>query len=104
MSDKQRYQEILRGVRSDLKYMETTLFSALVKKVTERSYVIDEETKNWIFDVFLDKLYEIHVKIVTIFEDFGLMEVELPLLDIQSKVQGMAYSIRMGAHRQWYEK
>jgi len=78
MSDKQKFQEILNQIRSDLKLLKETLFQELSKKVNHFSFNVDEKTRNWIFDVFLDKLFAVHTKIVKTFEDFGLKDVNLP--------------------------
>ena len=75
MSEKQKFQEILNQIRSDLKFLEGTLLQQLKAKVNPLNYGVDEKTKNWIFDVFLDKLFSVHTKIVKTFEDFGLMDV-----------------------------
>lgn len=89
MSDKAKFQEILRGVRSDLKYLDETLLSILLKKIMDKNYEIDAEIRNWIFDVFLDKLYEIHFKMTRIFEDFGL-KTHLPMFTIRFYAEQIA--------------
>jgi hypothetical protein len=92
MSEKQRYQEILKSVRSDLKYLDI-LFSELEKKCEKaKLYHIEEELKNWIFDVFLDKLYEIDTRIIMIFKDFGLTNAELPLKPVRYYAEEIAFA------------
>lgn len=72
MSERQCFQEILRGVRGDLTYFRETLFPVLLSKIKMKNYKIDVEIKDWIYDTLLDKLYEIDAKVAKIFEGFGL--------------------------------
>ena len=64
MSGRQAFQEIIAGIRSDLKYLKE--LSAILWAM-RRYDPIDIEEKNevrdWISDVFLDKMYEASAKV-----------------------------------------
>jgi hypothetical protein len=96
MSNRQLFQEILSGIRSDLSFVKKDLFQMLVKMIAERDYHIDEEIKIWVLDIFLDKVYEVDTKIVRVLADFGLMEPKLPMIDIK------LYSERLIFERGYY--
>lgn len=71
--------------------MEENLFQALRKRVLERNYRIDRELKNWVFDAFLDKTYEINAKITKILQDFGLSRPDLPVHAIKFNAEKIAF-------------
>ena len=51
-----KFDQILTNVRSDLEYIKK-LYAILVSKVRVGSD-IDNETKHWIMDVFIAKIYD----------------------------------------------
>lgn len=68
MSYKKQFEDIITFIRNDLKYL-SELYGKLVPQVTYSVgpyRIFSEEdkakTKEWIFDVFLDKVYEIDSK------------------------------------------
>lgn len=77
MSEQQHFQEIVKLIRNDLKLL-SELYSNLSTKLVFRSALtIDEQInqdidiKEWAFDVFLDKAYDVNAKIKRFFEDSG---------------------------------
>jgi len=72
MSAKQVFQEIVTGIRSDLKYLKEDLFSKLESKRWSDRYGHIDEVRSWILDVFLDKLFEINTKVERLFADFNI--------------------------------
>jgi len=96
MSDKQVFQEILEGIRSDLKHLKD-LFSILLNKRRYDPIGIGkgDEVRDWIFDVFLDKLYETHAKVERLFGDFGI-ERDLPIWEIKKCAEDIALAGGMG--------
>jgi hypothetical protein len=91
MSNKELFQEILSGIRSDLTFVKSVLFQKLVKILQEKDYCIDQEIKIWIFDVFLDKVYEIDAKIDQILADFDLKEHFLPVIDVKQYAERLIF-------------
>ncbi len=53
------FQEFLKTIRTDLRHI-VSLYQSLVSKVNAG---LTEETKEWIMDVFLDKVYEVNGKL-----------------------------------------
>ena len=47
MSERQKFQEILDQIRSEITLLKETLFRELAKKVQPYSYYVDEKTRNW---------------------------------------------------------
>jgi len=90
LSDKQRFQEILTEIRHDLQYLTFDLFFTLIKKIKAKNYQSDSETKDWIFDTFLDKWYEVDTKINMILRDFK-MKADVPLIPIKHYSEQVAY-------------
>lgn len=90
MSDKQRFQEIIAGIRSDLKYLKEDLFSIFVDKRRYDPYGKNDEVRNWILDVFLDKLFEVHSKIERLFSDFNIQR-DLPIWEIKKCAEDLAF-------------
>ncbi len=71
MSDQRRkdtFEELLRDIRSDLDNFKN-LHSILLGKV--RNITPDADIARWIFDVYLDKLYEIEAKLKKIAKDLN---------------------------------
>lgn len=66
--NKIKFEQLLADVRADLNTLKK-MCEILESKVSER--VPDEETKNWIFDVFLDKAFEIDLKTSKILVELG---------------------------------
>lgn len=93
MSGRQVFQEIVVGIRSDLKYLKEDLFSILLHKRQYDPYGEDDEVRNWILDVFLDKLFETHAKIERIFADFSIQR-DLPIWEIKNRAEELAFSNR----------
>jgi len=102
MSEKQRFQEILREIRSDMKFLKEDLFNELSSRVLGEvgstglygeihgGFIAPSELKNWIFDVFLDKCYEIEAKILKIIDDLGFKATKLTLDSIKGKAREIA--------------
>ncbi len=82
MSGRQVFQEIVAGIRSDLKYLKEDLFSILFDKRRYDPYGQKDEVRSWILDVFLDKLFETHAKIERLFDDFNIQR-DLPIWEIK---------------------
>jgi hypothetical protein len=95
MSEKQRFQEILNEIRGDLKFLKTDLFTQLLKLVMQKGYIVDADLRDWIYDTFLDKLFEIDVKIKKIISDLvPRFEADLPWI----KVKAIAERIACGSY------
>ena len=58
------FKEVVSQIREDLQQADA-LVDVIYKKVKDKSEV-DEETRNWIYDTFLDKIYEIRAKVKTL--------------------------------------
>lgn len=67
MSEKQRFQEILDELRNDITYI-ANLFDVLCKKFEE---LPRHEANKWMYDVFLDKIYETHAKTMKLLVDMS---------------------------------
>lgn len=98
MSQKQLFQQIVVSVRSDLKYLKENLMPILKEKRGKDLWGHNEEVKNWILDVFLDKLFEINANIEKLFDQFDVSR-DLPIWDIKRLVEDIAISPRaLGLH------
>lgn len=90
MSETQRFQEIVLGIREDLTFVEN-LYWMLNGKLVNNPYLDSDfsylETafgiREWIFDVFLDKIYEIDSKILKFLTDISLEALHKKLLSVQ---------------------
>ena len=91
MSSRQVFQDIVAGIRSDLKYLREDLFSLLANKRGYDPYGQNDEVRNWILDVFLDKLFEIHAKIERLFVDFNIQR-DLPIWEIKRCAEDLAFA------------
>lgn len=96
MSGREVFQEILAGIRSDLKFLKD-LYSILLNKRQYAPISIGkgDEVRDWIFDVFLDKLYETHAKVERVFGDFGIKR-DLPIWEIKRCAEDVALAEGMG--------
>jgi hypothetical protein len=91
MSEKQRFQEILNEVRGDLKFLKTDLFTVLLTRIVQNGYKVDSALRDWIFDTFLDKLFEIDVKIGKIISDLvPSFKPELPWIAVKARAEKIA--------------
>lgn len=103
MSNKQNFQDILEEIRKEIKFLKIDLFNELSKIVSNASncynrnleylhlFRFTQETRDWLFDAFLDKCYEANVKITRIIEDKLGYKVQLPISDIKTKVELLAF-------------
>lgn len=81
MSEAQKFQHIINGIREDLTFIEN-LYWILDSNLMSNPYLRSDfsyektafEIKEWILDVFLDKLYEIDSKIHKFLTDVSLVE------------------------------
>lgn len=92
MSEKQKFQEILADIRSDIEFIKNDMQPSIMSKLAERNYVADREFKDWVFDVFLDKLYETYAKTKSIIEDLGFDSPQLPIEEITSWAKVLAFA------------
>jgi hypothetical protein len=82
MSEKQKFHEIIKKIRSDLKFiqkLEYNLKTNLIPEIANaffNSNQLAEDTKEWIIDVYLDKFIETDTKINEFFKHVGLSENE----------------------------
>lgn len=90
MSGKQVFKEVLVGIRSDLKFLKEDLFSILWHKRVYDPYGKKEEVRNWILDVFLDKLFETHAKVERVFSDFNIQR-DLPIWELKKCADDLAF-------------
>jgi hypothetical protein len=81
MSETQKFQHIINGIREDLifvEYLYWKLYSNLMNNPHLQSEFSYEKTafeiKEWINDVFLDKIYEIDSKILKFLTDVAFTE------------------------------
>ena len=82
MAEMQKFQEIVLGLRDDLGNLES-LYFVLHWKIMMNPYLRDSftylteaiEIKEWIYDVFLDKLYDIDFKLTKFLNDVTLMDL-----------------------------
>jgi hypothetical protein len=89
MSEKQRFQEVLTEIRSDIKFLQGDLSYQLQNILKHKRGEIDSEVKDWIYDVFLDKFYEIDAKIKKIINDLGY-KPKLPTDDVKRQAELIA--------------
>jgi hypothetical protein len=96
VSGRQVFQEILVGIRSDLKYLKE-LHSILFNKrqYDPINFEKTDEVRDWILDVFLDKLYETHAKVERVFGDFSIQR-DLPIWEIKRCAEDIAFTDGMG--------
>jgi len=82
LSEKQKFQEIVSNIRSELKYIQslqdklnfTFLPDIAADTFVSRQLAVD--TKEWIMDVFLDKFFETDAKVGKFLLDIGLQRNE----------------------------
>ena len=87
MSEKQRFQEILQEIRSNLNFLQVELFKEVINLINQK--IAQVELRDWLFDVFLDKFFETDVKIRKIISDLGY-EVEFPWKEVKRQVEKIA--------------
>ena len=90
MSEKQVFEEILTGIRADLRFLKGELLSTLKKKRLNDPYGKKDEVKDWILDVFLDKLFETHAKVEGIFKAFNIQR-DLPIWEMKRLADERAF-------------
>ncbi|MEX0911600.1 MAG: hypothetical protein WDZ43_05690, partial [Nitrosopumilaceae archaeon] len=61
-----KYEQIVQDLRSDFENIKK-LYSVLLSKAGDK--IPDEEIQHWIMDVFMDKLYELDLKIIRIVKE-----------------------------------
>jgi len=73
------FGEVIRQIRDDMNHLQN-LLDALIQKMKNESEM-HQETRNWVYDIFLDKTYETHAKIKQLTESVGLPwgEIRPPL-------------------------
>ncbi|MDH5782925.1 MAG: hypothetical protein OEZ35_04585 [Candidatus Bathyarchaeota archaeon] len=91
MSSRQVFQGIVAGIRSDLKYLKEDLLSIMWKKRRYDPFGRGDEVRNWIQDVFLDKLFEVHAKVERLFRDFNIGR-DLPIWEIKKCADDLAFA------------
>ena len=100
MSEKQRFQEIVKEIRKDFNHI-TNLLNVLYEKLEK---LPRSEAKNWIYDTFLDKIYETHAKIKHFMEEVGAEKLERYLDNSLESVIGYTESIAFepyGGYNYW---
>lgn len=89
---RESFENVLSQIRSDLEHVDN-LFALLKQKLVGRS-LVDTDTRIWMFDTFLDKLYETNAKakkfVTSIFEagpniDFRNMDQSLAIVKMRSE-------------------
>jgi len=111
MSETQKFQEIVDGVREDLEFVEN-LYWILDGKLLSNPYLDSDfhytktafEIREWVFDVFLDKIYEIDFKFLKFLTDifseasseavrkkFSVQEIEKYVREIIYEKQGLCH-------------
>lgn len=90
MSEKTQFQKIISQIRLDIGLLRGSMFNELNMKTNPVDFTVNENIATWIFDVYLDKLYEVNFKIVHMFEEFGLQNVNLPLEPVESNLKFIA--------------
>jgi len=90
MSETRKFQHIINGIREDLTFVEKLywkLHGYLMNNPYLRSSFSYEKTafeiKEWINDVFLDKIYEIDSKLLKFLTDVSLAESSFKKVSIQ---------------------
>lgn len=74
LSERQKFQEILKEIRRDLEHI-FNLFQILVQKAcSQETLQPSQELKEWIYDTFLDKVYETNAKIKRFLIDVRISE------------------------------
>jgi len=100
MSEKQKFQDIINGIREDLTYIENLYWglSGLMDNPNLRSNFSYERTafeiKEWINDVFLDKIYEIDSKILKFLTDVSLKEALYKKASVQEMDKYIKYIVQ----------
>jgi hypothetical protein len=107
MSEAQKFQHIISGIREDLTFIEN-LYWILDSNLMSNPYLRSDfsykktafEIREWINDVFLDKIYEINSKIHKFLTDISLeemykkvpiQEMEKYIRDIMQEQEGLGY-------------
>lgn len=106
MSEKQRFQEVLEEIRSDIRFLRNDLLKELSTRTLEHGKLLDfarimgsmppkgfslpEELGRWIYDVFLDKWYETEAKIFKILSSLGVLKTNLSLITVKYYSQQIA--------------
>lgn len=90
MSEKQRFQEIQGEIRNDIAHI-MNLFEILYKKLEELPL---HEAKNWMYDVFLDKIYETNAKLMQFLDDIGASRLKTDLQDKVNLIKNRSSIIR----------
>jgi len=104
MSEKQKFQEIIRRIRSDLKFIQKLEYRLRVDLIPEiesgffGSRQLAEDTKEWIIDVYLDKFIETDTKISEFLKDLGSSEndsLHKEACIIKENLEGVALNLKV---------
>ena len=100
MSEVQKFQEFVLGIREDLTIADNYCWM-LEQKLMELSRMMGDfyyqqncfEIREWIFDVFLDKIYDVDSKITTFLKDLSLEELlkKISVQEIKKYVNEIIY-------------
>jgi hypothetical protein len=106
LSAKEDFQKVLEELRKNISLIQedymTKLGEILVKDLKSHKLSFDDyfqggqislkdETCNWLFDAFLDKVYEINFKAKKIIEDKLSFKVELKTDNIKECIENLAF-------------
>lgn len=69
--EKYVYEQVVKAIRDDLDYLRKA-YSILISRAGDRLELPDSETRRWIMDVFVDKIYEIETKVIKLFDETNL--------------------------------
>ncbi len=92
MSEKQKFQEILSKIRADIKFLKKDLFDLLLSKLRRDQLQIDQDFKDWTFDVYLDKWYETDAKIRRIMNELGFNISSMSVSKIRQCAETLIFS------------
>jgi hypothetical protein len=105
LSGKNNFQEILEEIRKDISFLKNDLYNELERIVFKDSeslrgtfYVNDsgfkfkDEVRSWIMDVFLDKFFEIDVKIRKILNEQMNCKMAFPIGLVKQDALNLAFS------------
>lgn len=74
MSERQKFQEVLKEIRKDLEHIFNLLQILEQKACSQVTLQPSQELKEWIYDTFLDKVYETNAKIKRFLMDVRISE------------------------------
>jgi hypothetical protein len=112
MAEVQKFQEIVLGLRDDLSNLES-LYWILYSKLINNPYLqgftyptTASETREWIFDVFLDKVYDIDFKLTKFLNDIslGVLSKKASIDEIQKVINEIIYDKKGMGSSNTYQK